>query len=663
MSRVSIRPGISLGTYPERTDIDSNWFEQTVEKLVTNVKTSVTPQMPRLHRFIKRVNKHAEVLKTLGQKNIAEQLVIVRSKLLREGFIEDNLALSFALIREMAEQTLNMRPYDVQLMGGWIMINGMLAEMETGEGKTLTAALPASTAALAGAPVHVITSNDYLAQRDANLIRPLYEALGLSVGIIQDGMETEDRRAAYACDITYCTNKQIAFDYLRDRLAMGNKSSQLRHKLGQLHSENDAQGPLLLRGLCFAIVDEADAVLVDDARTPLILAKDRSNPEQEQTYQQALTLAAQLNLNDDFLVRFREREIELTEAGQDRLAELSKQLSGVWTGARRREEMVEMALSARYLYTRDKHYLVKDNKVQIIDENTGRAMADRSWENGLHQMIECKEHCPVTGEREVMASLTYQRFFRRYLRLSGMSGTAQELAAELQTVYRLNVMTVPPRKPCQRFVLRDRVYRTLEAKWHAVITRVRDLHRMGRPVLIGTRTLADSELLSTILATNKLPHRVLNARQDQQEAEIIAQSGESGRITVATNMAGRGTDIHLAKGIAELGGLHVIATERNDARRIDRQLFGRCARQGDPGSCEAILCLEDALATQHYPKSLLQWLAGKRQNLRPLPYWLGYNLIRFAQKLTEKEHQRTRHNLFNQDEQLGKMLSFSGRQE
>jgi preprotein translocase subunit SecA len=541
----------------------------------------------------------------------------------------------------------------VQLIGGWAMLNGMLAEMETGEGKTLTATLAAATAALAGRAVHVITVNDYLAERDAQWMRPVYEALGITVGCVRQGMDPQARRAAYGCEVAYCCNKEIAFDYLRDRRVLGGRPRAIAMKMDALDGAGAAPR-LLLRGLQFAIVDEADSVLVDEARTPLILSAEARNSQEEELHAQALALARELGEGD---YRLADAGVEITARGLDRLDELGARLHGVWRGPRRREQLVRQALSALHAFQRDKHYLVRDDQVVIIDENTGRLMPDRSWEQGLHQLIEMKEGCKVTGRRETLARISYQRFFRRYLHLAGMTGTASEVAGELWTVYRLRVASIPTNKPVRRVRAGDEVYGRSARKWRAVTSAIEARRADGRPVLVGTRSVAASETLARALDVAGIPYRLLNARQDEDEAGIVAQAGQPGCVTVATNMAGRGTDIKLGPGVAERGGLHVIATELNDSGRIDRQLFGRCARQGDRGSCQAILAIEEDLVSTFLPS------AAPLGGLERLPLWLGRIVFRTAQWRAERAYSRARRDLLDLDDYLGDILAFSGRGE
>jgi len=415
--------------------------------------------------------------------------------------------------------------------------------------------------------------------------------------------------------------------------------------------------------LCFVIVDEADSVLVDEARTPLIISSMSDASYEERIYGEAIAIARLLTTGVAFTLRTRDKEVDLTDAGKLQAAELSSSYGGVWVGPRRREELVRRALSALYLFERDKQYIVRGGKVQIVDEYTGRVMADRSWERGLHQMIEAKEGCAITGQQETLARMSYQRFFRRYLRVSGMTGTGREVARELWEVYRLPVVTIPTNRPARRSHLGDEVYATSKEKWAAIVATLHQLRADGRPVLVGTRSVAASEHLSGLLSAAGLSHQVLNARQDQEEAEVVARAGERGRITVATNMAGRGTDIRLADGISDLGGLHVLATERHDARRIDRQLSGRSGRQGDPGSYQTITSLEDELVETIFGPRIAELGARFWRQHRPLPNSIGTNLVGMAQRIAERRQARVRAELLRIDDQQSDLLAFTGTSE
>jgi preprotein translocase subunit SecA len=635
------------GAYPERTEPRRGWLDRSVAPL-QGVLARARGRWRRWSRFVQPVAAEGRRLEGLGTEALRSRADALRPELHRAGFREELVVGAFALVREAARRTLGERHFDVQLVGGRVLLDGMVAEMETGEGKTLTATLPACTAALAGVPVHIVTVNDYLAARDAEWMRPIYSALGLTVGVIVHGLDPAARRAAYACDVTYCTNKEVAFDYLRDRITLGQQPHHAQLLIERLHGGPAARMERLLhRGLHYAIVDEADSVLVDEARTPLIISGGGGNPLERRTYQEALELAAKLAPARDFTVDERERAVQLTPSGQARLDDLARPLNGIWGGRHRREDLARQALTALHLILRDKDYLVKDGKVQIVDEYTGRVMADRSWEQGLHQLLEVKESCPVTPRNEPLARISYQRFFRRYLRLAGMTGTAREVAGELWAVYRLAVVRVPTNRALRRRSHGDRVFATAAAKWQAVVERVAEMHAAGRPVLVGTRSVGASEELSRLLEAAGLQHQVLNARQDAEEATIVARAGERGAISVATNMAGRGTDIKLGSGVAALGGLHVIATERHEAGRIDRQLFGRAGRQGDPGSYETIVCLEDDLVVV-YGSGL------RRRSLAT---------VRRAQRRAQRVHSRMRRDLLRFDEQLASTLAFSGRSE
>ena len=658
-----LRPGVKLGHYPQRPSSDDGRVERMLAGLVRGIHPPPAARRGSWKKFLREVDSYNASLADAGKNRLADCIENAKRQLNSEGLTRSAIAHAFAIVREVADRELGLRHFDVQLIGGWIMMEGMLAEMRTGEGKTLTATLPACTAALTGIPVHVVSVNDYLVKRDSEEMAPVYNALGLTVGTITEEMDPDARRKAYACDVTYCSNKQLVFDYLKDKLALGTGDPGLKLKLESLHSDQPRMDRLLLRGLYFGIVDEADSVLIDEARTPLILSAQGQSEEQVKVCRQALFLAGQLREGADFLLHPRERQLEILDRGEARLEEIAEPLGGLWTGERRRRELVSQALSAKHLFLRDKHYLVRDDKIQIIDEHTGRVMADRAWERGLHQMIECKENVELTSNRETLARISYQRFFRRYLRLAGMSGTLEEVKGELWSVYGIGVVTVPTHRPVIRKQRPDRTYRTSVEKWLAIVKRIRAVHQRGRPVLVGTGSVEDSEHLSRLLKRVKLKHQVLNAHQDQQEAEIVACAGERGRITVATNMAGRGTDIKLGPGVKELGGLHVISSERNIARRIDRQLAGRAGRQGDPGSYEAILSLEDELVGLYFSDGVKNLLAAFGRRNRPVPRWVSSLAIALPQRLLERYHRRVRRELLKVDEQQGKMLAFTGAPE
>ncbi len=657
------RPGLALGSYPEWLAENSGWFENAVESSWLRLEANRVLSSSNLDKVVERIEKAGESLKRMPDDVLDLAITGLKLRLARSDAGEDLAIQAFAAVREVADRTLGLRHFPSQIKGGWVLYNGLLAEMQTGEGKTLTATLPACAAAMTGIPVHVITTNDYLAGRDAEIMRPVYERLGLSVGSVIEGMDTDERTQAYNCDVTYCTNKQIAFDYLRDRVARGNTASATHMKLQRLYDDNNATSKLMLRGLCYAIVDEADSVLIDEARTPLILSNPIESGEDPEIYHQALTLAGDLHLDVDFIIHQRERRLQFTDQGLVSLEKMVEDLDPMWRASRWREELVEQALMALYLFVRDRHYLVKDNKVQIIDDNTGRLMADRSWERGLHQMVEVKEGCEISGNKETLARISYQRFFRRYLKLGGMTGTALKIEKELASVYRLPVVRIPTHKRCKRTVSRPRTFINSEHKNRAILMSVEKLVKMGRPVLVGTRSVEMSERFGVMLNKLGIEAKVLNARQDALEAEIIAAAGEVGAVTVATNMAGRGTDIKLSDQASANGGLHVIITERNEANRIDRQLIGRSSRQGDPGSYQIFTALDDEIPYEHYSKWLRYLIVVFSFGKGEIPTGLGNWLMNRSQSMLEHRHRKARRALEKQEERLGDMLSFSGTAE
>jgi preprotein translocase subunit SecA len=663
MSDHVLSPSIAQGFYPERKIPQESKLDQFIISALGNMTRRLRARPGRFKAIVPRVNLLSETLGTMTEDELQEDLAKVRQRIKADGLIFEHVARAFGLVREFAHRRIGIRHFDVQLIGGWILLNGMVAEMETGEGKTLTATLPACTAALAGVPVHLITVNDYLADRDAQWMKPVYEAMGLSVGVIVQGMSPDERRDAYRCDVTYCTNKEIVFDYLKDRILLGQQPGQIQMRLERLHDGEARLDKLVLRGLPFAIIDEADSVLIDEARTPLIISGQADSTWEAKIYQEALELCEQLEEDEDYTLDLAKRTLELTDAGKEHIKDLAQPLGSLWTGRNRREELARQALTAVHLFEKDRDYIIRDDKVHIVDEYTGRVMADRSWERGLHQLIEAKEGCEITSQNVTLARISYQRFFRRYHHLGGMTGTAKEVANELWSVYRVVVVPVPTNRPVARKALPFKVYRAADDKWREVVERITGLHDQGRPVLVGTRFVSTSEHLSLLLREAELPHRVLNARQDEKEAEIIAQAGQMGQITVATNMAGRGTDIALGPGVKEMGGLHVIATELHDAKRIDRQLFGRCGRQGDPGSFEAIISLEDNLFAG-YIEMIKGRVALKLTDPGGgLGQWVGHYFTSGVQRTTQRKHFHMRRDLLKIDESIQTAMAFSGRGE
>ena len=644
--------------YAMRTDDEESRIDRFLLERAAAMRMTLRRQPRGSHRIVAAVEAAGVSLVGLDDAGLRASADRLRARLARVAAGFESVAEGFALVREAAGRKLGMRHFPVQLIGGWTMLLGRVAEMNTGEGKTLTATLPAAFAALAGLPVHVVTVNDYLAQRDAEIMGPVYAALGISVGVAQHGQSPEERGAAYMADVTYCTNKELAFDFLRDQIVLDGETSHARLELERLLGNGDRLGRLLLRGLHFAIVDEVDSVLIDEARTPLIISATEDGAAEAAVFGAALDIARTLDPEADYTIDQTTRQVRLTEAGKARLPHLASALPGAWRSTRGREELAVQGLSALHLFERDRHYIVAEDKVQIVDEFTGRVMADRNWERGLHQMIEIKEGCEPTGRRRTQARVTYQRFFRRYLVLCGMSGTAAEVAPELWSVYRLRVDRIATNRPIRRVDRGIRMLRDAEARWQAVLEVTAREHAAGRPVLIGTRSVAASERLGALLAQAGIAHRVLNARFDKEEAGIIAEAGKPGAVTVATNMAGRGTDILLGPGIADAGGLHVILTEYHESARIDRQLFGRCGRQGDNGSCEAIVALDDELFNLHAPRARAGGAYAER-GAAVAPRRAAGRRGR-AQAAAEEAGVRIRRATFDADRQLDQTLGFAG---
>lgn len=661
MSNVSalLRSGtlkVSDGVYLERAEQKEPLLEEYLRALLARAP-QLRSRARRLRELTAQTNLLEPEMQASSDSALAASLQAACLEMRRRGFTDPLVARAFAAIREASVRTLGLRHYDVQLLGGWALLQGMIAEMETGEGKTLVATLAACAAAIAGAAVHIVTVNDYLARRDAETNGPLYRFFGLGVGVIAQGMAPQERQQQYACDVVYVSNKEIVFDYLKDQLATEG-ALDTHYRLRGLYRP-DRPPRLLLRGLHVAIVDEADSILVDEARTPLIISETQPDPHGADWYRRAIGYAEKLARGEHFEINAH-REVWITPEGEQRIAELAADQPGIWGSALWRRELVEKALSALWCFQRDQHYIVEEGKVQIVDEFTGRVMPDRTWEQGLHQMIEAREGCEITGQRKTLARMTYQRFFRRYLLLGGMTGTASEVAPELRRVYDLEVMRVPTHRPSQRQRLGKRCLPTSGERWSAVATRIAELKSQGRPVLVGTRSVEASEQLSAHLTGHGIEHTVLNARQDKQEAETVAQAGQLGRITVATNMAGRGTDIKLAQEVCGRGGLHVILTEFHESKRVDRQLFGRCARQGEPGTVEAMVSLQDDLFRRYASPlcRLAETVAGRRG---AVPSWLLFVLVTYAQAMAERRNARQRIATLKQDRKLQSLLAFSGK--
>ena len=514
-------------------------------------------------------------MQSLSSANLAAKTAEFKVRLQKGETLDDILPEAFAVVREASKRVAGMRHYDVQMIGGVVLHRGKIAEMRTGEGKTLVATLPVYLNALTGKGVHVVTVNDYLARRDSEDMGRIYKFLGLSVGLIVHDMDFPARKAAYAADVTYGTNNEFGFDYLRDNMVTDESN-------------------MVQRELNYCIVDEVDSILIDEARTPLII----SGPGEKSTdlYKVLAAVVAKMVEGEDYTVDEKQKQVAPTEKG---IAKAEKMLGieNLYDNEHGVDysHQIMCALKAKALMHRDRDYVVKDGQVIIVDEFTGRLMFGRRFSEGLHQAIEAKEGVKVERESQTLATITFQNYFRMYNKLSGMTGTAKTEEQEFMKIYNLPVVVVPTNKPLIRIDYPDVIYRTRLAKYKAAANEIEECHKSGRPVLVGTTSIAQSEELSAMLKRRGIPHNVLNAKFHEKEAEIISQAGQYGAVTIATNMAGRGTDITLGEGVPELGGLHIIGTERHESRRIDNQLRGRCARQGDPGSSKFFLSLEDDL--------------------------------------------------------------------
>ncbi len=591
------RPGPRWGAYPQQTASQGtgeaaprpslvwsqhpSWRLRTVGRLAPNMSASWV--MRASQTWLDHLHHAINDLKNVPPEQWLERLTHARQMLRRHGWAAQALAPALACVSQAIEHTTGRRLSDQQLLAATMLLDQRLVELPTGEGKSLAMAAAASVAAMAGVPVHVITANDYLAERDCAGLNPLWQHLGLSVGHVQTSTEPDARRQVYAQDIVYTTAKEVAFDHLRDHL-------------GGLQ----AQAPVL-RGLCLALVDEADSILLDEAVVPLIISSTEpltpaAQGQRRALWWQALKLAQALHWGEDANAAGGLR-VRLSAAGLSRLQALTAHLGGPWRRQRLKQDLVEQALTALHLLNLDQHYVVRDKGIELLDTLTGRLAEGRVWSQGLQTLIELKEGCHASAPTQTLAQTTFQRFFRRYWHLAGLSGTLVESRDEFKAVYGLSIVTLPPRQPSRRLDFGLRVFDTPEQRWQAAVQAVTIRHHLGQPILIGTDTVADSEALSACLHAACLPHQVLNARHDQREADIVAQAGRQGAITVSTRMAGRGTDIELDEQAIRVGGLHVICCQNNESGRMDRQLLGRAARQGQPGSTETWIC--HGISTRH----------------------------------------------------------------
>jgi preprotein translocase subunit SecA len=582
-----------------------------------------------LRPIVEAINAFEPQIQALSDEAMRARIVELRQEVADGKSLDDILPEVFALVREGSVRTLGMRHFDVQLIGGITLHRGKISEMKTGEGKTLVATLPVVLNALSGKGVHLITVNDYLARRDAAWMGKLYAFLGLSVGVIVHGLEDSERQANYGADITYGTNNEFGFDYLRDNM--------------KFYKEQLVQRPLN-----YAIVDEVDSILIDEARTPLIISGQAE--DSSVLYARINAFIPMLRKETDFTIDEKARTVLLTDDGVARMESVLK-IDNLYDAANITfQHHVLQALKAHHIFQRDVDYVVKDGEVLIVDEFTGRLMPGRRYSDGLHQALEAKEQVEVEAENQTLATITFQNYFRMYKKLAGMTGTADTEAVEFREIYDLEVLSIPTHRPMIRKDFPDLVYKTQKEKFEAIAADVKELHKRGQPVLVGTVSIEKSELLSAMLQKTGVPHDVLNAKNHEKEAEIVAQAGHAGRVTIATNMAGRGTDIVLGEGVVELGGLHILGTERHESRRIDNQLRGRSGRQGDPGSSRFYLALDDDLM-RLFGSDRLKGLMDKlgMEDGEPIENRMVSRAIENAQKRVEAHNFEIRKQLLEYD--------------
>ncbi|MFK8030206.1 MAG: hypothetical protein AB8G18_08190 [Gammaproteobacteria bacterium] len=653
-----MQPGYLLNRYPERV-------EATPHALQAHMRTGAVRWRARQmqHQF-KRISRQLSTTATsamaLNEHRYQRRLAAIQVALREEGWTRSNLIEALGLVGAQVRSVYGFELHPEQYFGSWVMLHGMLAEMATGEGKTLVAGVCAVVAGLSGIPAHVITSNDYLVSRDASNLRPLFDAFNLTSAFVDQDSDDDQRRQAYGSDVCYVTNKQLVFDYLRDRQSCGARPSSIAARVGALNG-GDATAPLL-RGLCFGIVDEADSAFIDDAITPLILSQQMTGEDGVADSITALSLASRLQDEHHYTLNTQAQQVTLTPDGLEHLTLIADGLRGKWTNSRYRVELVRQALSALYIYKRDVDYLVRDGEVVLIDQATGRLMPDRKLQHGLHQIIETKEKCELSGATRTIASLSFQSFFVRYKHLCGMTGTASEAASELSKTYGLGVVPIPTHKPTVRedqgayFAVSETHYREL------LVESVRSRIKCGQPVLIGTRSLAHSELIGEFLTEAGITHQLLNARQDADESRVVSRAGRPSVVTIATNMAGRGTDIPISNAVRMAGGLHVIVSQFNESRRVDRQLIGRCSRQGDPGSYEFIIAHDDPMLSKARKNSSKEAVSTRPEKAQSGSRAL-FKRARRAQAKLETKQRVMREQVAMSDEHMRKKLSYTGYKE
>jgi preprotein translocase subunit SecA len=635
-------------------------LDQLVHGIAGRIRRLKNPA-PNLARLADRVLEESEQLRKTSDNHLRKILSQHRREIRRER-ADPVLQVQAALpaLVEASWRLLKMRPYREQIMGMLALQDPNITEMATGEGKTLTIALAGVTAGWTQLPCHIVTANDYLAERDARTMGPLYEFCGVSVGAVPASLDPAARLEIYRRDVVYTTSKELVADFLRDRLRLKRlHPAAFRAHRKLANPQFDAARQLLQRGLHTTIIDEADNLLIDEAGTPLIISRRQENKALVSAIHIADKVARTLQEDVDYTLDIPNRRVELKATAKTAIREQREGLAAFYREASWLEELLEKALTARAFFIRDKQYVVQDEEIIIVDDFTGRLMQGRSWKQGLQQAIEAKEGIPITDPTESVASLSFQRFFRFFRKISGITGTAKEAAAEFWEVYNLRFIRIPRHLPSQRLDAKARIYRTKEQKFASIVDEISSLHAQGRPVLVGTRSIRDSVTLSEMVSERGMAHRLLNASLEREEARIIALAGHLDGITIATNMAGRGTDIKPDPEVIALGGLHVIATEMNESGRIDRQLYGRAGRQGDPGSSSTHISLEDELFPQHAPL-LLRLLKTAHTLPFPLRTIFARVCVHHAQRRAERKAFRQRKAVMRRDNWLEDTFALSG---
>ncbi|CAA6808885.1 MAG: Protein export cytoplasm protein SecA ATPase RNA helicase (TC 3.A.5.1.1) [uncultured Sulfurovum sp.] len=631
-------------------------FDAQVNSFFASIR-SFYPHHLFLFREAKKIHKLSLTYELLNEEQLFKKIEEIRV-LFRLGKMKQDkkvLHQGIALVCEASFRSLKIRPYTVQIMGALAMYKNFIIQMHTGEGKTVTAALSGVLHAWSGKPCHVVTSNDYLALRDATTMEALYTYCHLSVGKISPEMQSEERVDNYKKSVVYATSNSILADFLRDQME-SNYPVDFNNALINFLQKQDVSNQVL-QGLHTIIIDEADSVLADEATTPLIISVPRENKPLKEAILSAKEISEPLEKGVDYEVNIRHKEVYLTHQGESYIDRLTEHLAPIWKSRNRREYLLKQALMAREFYIEGVHYIIDEGKLVIVDEKTGRLMPDRSWSAGMHQAVEAKENIEMSDPTETHIKMSFQRFFRLYENVSGMSGTLQKLKNELWHIYGLTTLKIPKRISNQYTILSEKIVGTKKEKWILVLEDIEKVYERGQPILIGTRSVQDSESLSRTLQKKMIPHQVLNALSHEQEAHIIQEAGHVYAVTIATNMAGRGTDIKLSQESIDLGGLHVISTERHDSRRIDMQLFGRSARQGEPGTVQAIVSLEDELLVKKSSK----WIRERLQKKMNSFIWRKIALLFYKriQNKSDKQASKMRKKILFNDFSMKKMLSFS----